>query len=113
MEGSLHRDSQGGSSVQEAGGRRGGGGYIKRGAAQHAAFTEIGRLSRRPLQKTKQVRNNRQNREEPPDVHEPMCFQVARLNLRILAAPAMGPLGATTRALHFFSPARPPSASAP
>jgi hypothetical protein len=38
-------------TVQKAGGSRGGGRYIKRGAAQQVAVTETGRLSRRPLHK--------------------------------------------------------------
>jgi hypothetical protein len=45
--------------LQKAGGSRGGGRYIKRGAAQQAAVTETGRLSRRPLQKAGgRYRNN-------------------------------------------------------
>jgi hypothetical protein len=67
-EGPQHRDPQGGSfegtqrggdgrrpgrrPLQKAGGSRSGGRYTKRGAAQQAAVTKIGRLSRwRPLHK--------------------------------------------------------------
>jgi hypothetical protein len=41
----------GGRFRKQGGGSRGGGRYTKRGAAQQAAVTEIGRLSRRPLHK--------------------------------------------------------------